>query len=61
MAHKEWQAIVEDWGKVPSGKSDKGVVTSRVRSHNKGKAGGEESGQAVCETTKEHSSEDGEI
>ena len=61
MAHKEWQAIVEDWRKVPAGKGDKSVVAGRVRSDDKGKAGRKESGQAVRETTQGHSSEDGEI
>ena len=61
VAHKEWQAIVEDWRKVPAGKGDKSVIAGRVRSDDKGKAGRKESGQAVREATQEHSSEDGEI
>ena len=57
MAHKEWQAIVEDWRKVPARKGDQGVESSGVRSNNKSKAGGEESRKAVRSTTQEHRKE----
>ena len=57
MAHKEWQAILKDWRKVPAGKSDQGVKPSGVRSNDQGKAGGEESGKAVRSTTQEHRKE----
>lgn len=61
MAHKEWQAIVEDWRKIPAGKRDQVTQPSRVRSNNQGKAGGEESWQAVRRATKTHSPEDREV
>ena len=61
MAHKEWQAIVEDWRKVPAGKRDQVTHPVRVRSHNEGKAGREESWQAVRRATKTHSPEDREV
>jgi len=41
MDNQKWEAIVEDWRKIPTGKSDKSVKPSRVRSHNEGKAGRE--------------------
>ena len=61
MAHKEWQAVVEDWGKVSPRKRDQVAQPRRVRSNNQGKAGGEESWQAVRRATKTHSPEDREV
>jgi hypothetical protein len=61
MAHKEWQAIVEDWRKVPADKRNQGVKSSGVRSNDQGKAGREEKWQAVRRATKTHSPEDREV
>jgi len=61
MAHKEWQAIVEDWRKVPARKRYQSSKPSRVRSHDEGKAGREEEWQAVRRATKTHSPEDREV
>ncbi len=61
MAHKEWQAIVEDWRKIPAGKRDQVTQPRRVRSNDQGKAGREESRKAVRRTTKTHSPEDREV
>ncbi len=47
MADKEWKAILEDWRKVPARERHQSAESSRVRSHNKGKAGGKEGGQTV--------------
>ena len=58
MAHKEWEAILQDWRKVPAGKSDQIAKSSGVRSNDQGKAGGEESRKAVRSTTQEHCEED---
>lgn len=61
MAHKEWQAIVENRRAVFAGERDQVTQPSRVRSHNEGKAGREESWKAVRRTTKTHSPEDREV
>ena len=61
MAHKEWQAILEDWRKVPARKGDQVAESSRVRSDDQGKAGREEKWQAVRRATKTHSPEDREV
>jgi hypothetical protein len=61
MAHKEWQAVVEDWGKVPPRKRDQVTQPRRVRSNDEGKAGREESWQAIRRATKTHSPEDREV
>ena len=61
MAHKEWQAIVEDWRKVPARKRDQISESSGVRSNNEGQAGRKESWQAVRRATKTHSPEDREV
>jgi len=61
MAHKEWQAVVEDWGKVPARKRYQVAQPSRVRSNDEGKAGRKESWQAVRLATKTHSPEDREV
>ena len=47
MAHKEWEAILQDWRKVPARKGNQGTKPSGVRSNDQGKAGGEESREAV--------------
>ena len=47
MAHKEWQAVIEDWRKVPARRRYQSVESSGVRSHNTGKAGGKEGRQTV--------------
>ena len=57
MAHKEWQAILEDWRKVPARKGNQGTKPSGVRSNDEGKAGGEESRKAVRSATQEHRKE----
>ncbi len=61
MAHKEWQAILEDWRKVPARKGNQGTESSRVRSNDQGKAGRKEEWQAVRRATKTHSPEDREV
>ncbi len=61
MAHKEWQAIVEDWRKVPARKGDQIAKSSRICGYDEGKAGGEEEWQAVRRATKTHSPEDREV
>jgi hypothetical protein len=61
MAHKEWQAIVENRRAVFAGERDQVTQSSRVRSHNEGEAGRKESWQAVRRATKTHSSEDREV
>ena len=61
MAHKEWQAVVEDWGKVPASRRYQVAQPSRVRSNDEGKAGRKESWQAVRRATKTHSPEDREV
>jgi hypothetical protein len=61
MAHKEWQAILEDWRKVPANKRNQGVKSSGVRSNDEGEADGEEKWQAVRRATKTHSPEDREV
>ncbi len=61
MAHKEWQAVVEDWRKVPARKGDQVAESSRVRSNDQGKAGRKEEWQAVRRATKTHSPEDREV
>ncbi len=61
MAHKEWQAIVEDRGEVSPGKGDQGIKPSRVCRHDEGKAGREEEWQAVRRATKTHSPENREV
>ena len=61
MAHKEWQAILEDWRKVPADKRNQGTKPSRVRSNDQGEEGGEEEWQAVRRATKTHSPEDREV
>jgi hypothetical protein len=61
MAHKEWQAIVEDWRKVPARRRYKSIESSRVRSNDEGKAGREESWKAIRRATKTHSPEDREV
>ena len=61
MAHKEWQAVVEDWGKVPARRRYQVSQSSRVRSNDQGEAGRKESWQAVRSTTKTHSPEDREV
>ena len=61
MAHKEWQAIVEDWRKIPAGERDQVTQPSRVRSYDQSKTGREESWQAVRRATKTHSTEDRKV
>ena len=61
MAHKEWQAIVEDWRKVPARRRYQSFKSSRVRSDNEGEEGGEEEWQAVRRATNTHSPEDREV
>ena len=61
MAHKEWQAIVEDWRKVPARRRYQSSKPSRVRSDNEGEEGGEEEWQAVRRATKTHRTEDREV
>ena len=61
MAHKEWQAIVEDWRKVPARRRYQSSKPRRVRSDNEGEEGGEEEWQAVRRATKTHSPEDREV
>lgn len=61
MADKERQAVVENRREVFAGERDQVTQPSRVRSHNEGKAGREESWQAVRRATKTHSSEDREV
>jgi hypothetical protein len=61
MANKVRKAIVEDWRKVPARKRDQVTQSSRVRSHNEGKAGRKESWQAIRRATKTHSPEDREV
>jgi hypothetical protein len=61
MANKVRKAIVEDWRKVPARERDQVTQPSRVRSHNEGKAGREESWQAIRRATKTHSPEDREV
>jgi hypothetical protein len=61
MAHKEWQAVVEDWGKVPARRRYQVAQPRRVRSNDEGKAGRKESWQAVRRTTETHSPEDREV
>jgi hypothetical protein len=58
MAHKEWEAILQDWRKVPAGKSDQSAKPSGIRSNDQGKASGEEGRKAVRSTTQEHCEED---
>jgi hypothetical protein len=47
MDNQKWEAIVKDWRKVPSGKSNKVVKSRRVRCNYKGETGGKEGGEAV--------------
>jgi len=61
MAHKEWQAIVENWRKVPADKRNQGTKSSGVRSNDQGEEGREEEWQAVRRATKTHSPEDREV
>ena len=61
MAHKEWEAILQDWRKVPARKGNQGAKPGGVRSNDQGKAGGEEGWQAVRRATKTHSPEDREV
>ena len=61
MAHKEWQAIVENRGAVFAGKRDQVTQPRRVRSNDEGEAGRKEGWQAVRFATKTHSSEDREV
>jgi len=58
MAHKEWQAILEDWRKIPAGKGHQGTESGRLPRHDTGKTGRQESWQAVRRSTKTHSPED---
>jgi hypothetical protein len=61
MANQKWKAIVEDWRKVPAGKSHQSVEPSRVCRYDEGEEGGEEEREAVRSTTKKHSPKDREI
>ena len=61
MAHKEWQAVVEDWGKVPARRRYQVTQPSRVRSNDQGEAGRKESWKAVRRAPKTHSSENREV
>ena len=61
MAHKEWQAVVEDWGKVPARRRYQVSQPRRVRSNDQGKAGRKESRKAVRRTTETHSPENREV
>ena len=61
MAHKEWEAIVQDWRKVPADKRDQSAKSGGIRSNDQGKAGRKESWQAVRRATKTHSPEDREV
>ena len=61
MANKEWQAVVEDWGKVPARRRYQVAQPSRVRSNDQSKAGRKESRKAVRRTTKTYSPEDREV
>lgn len=61
MAHKEWQAVVEDWGKVPARRRYQVSQPSRVRSYDQSKTGREESWQAVRRAAKTHSAKDRKV
>ena len=61
MAHKEWQAVVEDWRKVPARRRYQSIEPGGVRGDDEGETGGEESWQAVRRATKTHSPEDREV
>ena len=61
MAHKEWKAIVQDWGAVPADKRNQSVKPSGVRSNDQGEAARKESGQAVRCTTETNSAKDREV
>jgi len=58
MAHKEWEAILQDWRKVLAGEGNQSIKPSGVRSNDESKAGGQEGGKAVCSTTQEYCEED---
>ncbi len=61
MAHKEWQAILEDWRKVPARRRYQGAKSSRVCSDDEGEEGGEESGEAVRSAAQGHCKENSEV
>ena len=61
MAHKEWQAILEDWRKVPARRRYQSFKSSRICGYDEGEEGGEEEWQAVRRATKTHSPEDREV
>lgn len=61
MAHQERKTFVQDRGAVPPGKRNQGAKPSRVRGHYEGKAGREESWQAIRRATKTHSPENREV
>ena len=61
MAHKEWQAILEDWRKVPARRRYQSFKSSRVRSDDEGEEGGEEGGEAVRSTAQTHRKENSRV
>ena len=61
MAHKEWQAILEDWRKVPARRRYQGAKSSRICGYDEGEEGGEESREAVRSTTQTHRKENSRV
>ena len=61
MAHKEWQAILEDWRKVPARRRYQSSKPSRVRSDDEGEEGGEEGGETVCSAAQTHRKENSRV
>jgi hypothetical protein len=48
MENQKRKAIVKDGRAIPPRKGDKSIKPARVRSHNEGKAGREESRKTIC-------------
>ena len=61
MAHKEWQAILEDWRKVPARRRYQSFKSSRICGYDEGEESGEEGGEAVRSTAKTHRKENSRV
>ena len=61
VANKVRKAIVKNRREVSPGKGDQGIKPSRVCRHYEGKAGREESWEAIRRATKTHSPENREV
>ena len=61
MENQKRKTVVKDRGALPPGKGNQGTKPSRVCRHNEGKAGREESREAICSAAQEHRKENSRV